>query len=225
MVEPGGSRRSRGRGRRGRTSGGGGGRKNFNSKGPSVRVNGDAQQVYAKYMKLAEDATASGDYGAAEGLYQHAEHYLRTHNSQRDQDDTRQQRNGSERGDRDDRNGRGERGERGDDGDRNARSDRGDRGGRGERRDGHNGRDDQARTDGATGDAARDVTEAAAPTPNATLEAPAAAEQVEAAPAGAGPVEAAASVEASTEEEAVEPPKPKRARRSRAKKPAVDESE
>ena len=190
--------------------------------------------MYAKYIKLAEDAAASGDYGAAEGLYQHAEHYLRTHNSQRDQDATRQQRNGSERGDRDDRNDRGERGERGDRydrGDRNARSDRSDRsersdrGGRGERQDAHNGRDDQARTDGATGDAARDVTEAAAPTPNATLEAPAAAEQVEAAPAEAGPVEAAAAVEASTEEEAVEPPKPKRARRSRAKKPAVDESE
>ena len=93
MSDLGGARRSRGRGRRGRSPGGG--RKNFNSKGPTSRVNGDAQQVYAKYTKLAEDASAAGDYATAESLFQHAEHYLRVLNSQRGNEAPRQDRNGA----------------------------------------------------------------------------------------------------------------------------------
>ncbi len=127
MAEAGGSRRSRGRGRRGRGSSGGG-RKTFNSKGPTARVNGDAAQVYAKYQKLAEDAAAAGDYGTSESLYQHAEHYLRIVNAQREKEEAGRHRNGEQRD-------RGERGERRDRGDRGG-------GGGGERRETRSGRGD-----------------------------------------------------------------------------------
>lgn len=120
MVEAGGARRSRGRGRRSR--GPTGGRKSYNSKGPTIRVNGDAQQVYAKYMKLAEDASGSGDQATAESLFQHAEHYLRIVNAIREKEEASRPRNGDQR-DRD----------------------RGERGPRGEKREGRNGGDDGER--------------------------------------------------------------------------------
>ncbi len=52
----------------------------FDSSGPDVKVRGTASQVLEKYLALARDATASGDRIAAEGYYQHAEHYYRVIN-------------------------------------------------------------------------------------------------------------------------------------------------
>lgn len=75
------AKRSRGR------SGGGGGRRNgsprhqsFDSNGPSIRIRGNASQVYEKYIQLARDANAAGDRITAENMYQHAEHYFRLMN-------------------------------------------------------------------------------------------------------------------------------------------------
>lgn len=49
----------------------------FDSQGPDVRVRGTAQQLFEKYLQLGRDATSSGDRVAAEGYFQHAEHYFR----------------------------------------------------------------------------------------------------------------------------------------------------
>jgi len=49
----------------------------FDSSGPDVRVRGTAQQLFEKYQQLGRDATSIGDRVAAEGFYQHAEHYFR----------------------------------------------------------------------------------------------------------------------------------------------------
>ncbi|MDH3738686.1 MAG: DUF4167 domain-containing protein, partial [Alphaproteobacteria bacterium] len=45
--------------------------------GPGARVRGNSAQIYEKYQQLARDAASSGDRVAAEGFYQHAEHYYR----------------------------------------------------------------------------------------------------------------------------------------------------
>lgn len=66
-------------------SGGGGGNGNqplnrnhvFDSSGPDVRLRGTAQQLFEKYLQLGRDATSGGDRVAAEGYFQHAEHYFR----------------------------------------------------------------------------------------------------------------------------------------------------
>lgn len=50
---------------------------NFESSGPDVKIRGTAQQVQEKYLNLARDAFSAGDRIAAEGYYQHAEHYFR----------------------------------------------------------------------------------------------------------------------------------------------------
>ena len=50
---------------------------NFDSNGPSIRIRGNASQVYEKYLQLARDANAAGDRINAENMYQHAEHYFR----------------------------------------------------------------------------------------------------------------------------------------------------
>ena len=67
-----------------RMRGRGNGRKNsnpriqtFESNGPEVKVRGNAQQVVEKYLALARDASSAGDRIAAEGYFQHAEHYFR----------------------------------------------------------------------------------------------------------------------------------------------------
>lgn len=49
----------------------------FDSNGPDVRVRGNANQVYEKYLALARDASSAGDRVIAESYYQHAEHYYR----------------------------------------------------------------------------------------------------------------------------------------------------
>src|SRR5438067_2470531 len=83
---------------RGRNGGGGGGMmphhnrgprpphrsQTFESNGPSVKIRGNAYQVFERYIALAREARTSGDRVAAENLYQHAEHYFRIMNAQGD---------------------------------------------------------------------------------------------------------------------------------------------
>lgn len=49
----------------------------FDSSGPNVKVRGNAQNIYEKYMALARDAQTAGDYVVYENYAQHAEHYKR----------------------------------------------------------------------------------------------------------------------------------------------------
>ena len=97
-MRPGQNKRSRGRngGGGGPPHGGGGGGggpqhhnnrprpphriQTFDSNGPSVKIRGNAYQVFERYVALAREAQASGDRVAAENLYQHAEHYFRMMN-------------------------------------------------------------------------------------------------------------------------------------------------
>jgi uncharacterized protein DUF4167 len=81
---------------RGRNGGGGGGMmphhnrgprpphrsQTFESNGPSVKIRGNAYQVFERYVAMAREAQTSGDRVAAENLYQHAEHYYRIMNAQ-----------------------------------------------------------------------------------------------------------------------------------------------
>ena len=53
--------------------------RSWDSQGPeNIKVRGNAQTVYERYMQLARDAAASGDRVLAENYTQHAEHYFRT---------------------------------------------------------------------------------------------------------------------------------------------------
>jgi len=54
----------------------------FDSNGPSVKIRGNAYQVFERYLALAREAQSSGDRIAAENFYQHAEHYFRMMNAQ-----------------------------------------------------------------------------------------------------------------------------------------------
>ncbi len=49
----------------------------YESNGPEVKIRGNAHHITEKYLQLARDATASGDYVTAENHHQHAEHYFR----------------------------------------------------------------------------------------------------------------------------------------------------
>ena len=49
----------------------------FDSSGPSVKIRGNAYQVFERYIAMAREAGSAGDRIAAENLYQHAEHYYR----------------------------------------------------------------------------------------------------------------------------------------------------
>src|SRR5437762_13616084 len=92
-MRPGQKNRSRGRNgggmphhNRGGGGGGGGPRpphrsQNFESNGPSVKIRGNAYQVFERYIAMAREAQTSGDRVAAENLYQHAEHYFRIMNA------------------------------------------------------------------------------------------------------------------------------------------------
>ena len=53
----------------------------FDSNGPSVKIRGNAYQVFERYLALAREAQSSGDRIAAENFYQHAEHYFRVMNA------------------------------------------------------------------------------------------------------------------------------------------------
>ena len=79
-----GMKRQRGRNRK---PGGGQGNNNANATNPNrswdsqgpenMKVRGNAQTVYERYMQLARDASAAGDRVLAENYTQHAEHYFR----------------------------------------------------------------------------------------------------------------------------------------------------
>src|SRR5579872_833989 len=56
----------------------------FDSNGPSVKIRGNAYQVFERYVALAREAASAGDRIAAENLYQHAEHYFRIMNANGD---------------------------------------------------------------------------------------------------------------------------------------------
>ena len=111
--------------RRNRNKGGGGNSNNpnrsFDSNGPEVRVRGNANTVYEKYVQLAQDANRNGNRVRAEALYQHAEHYLRVHTEQQAARDAatkeKEAREAKRREERDARNeNRGNRDKDGDDG-------------------------------------------------------------------------------------------------------------
>ncbi|MDN5249255.1 MAG: DUF4167 domain-containing protein [Alphaproteobacteria bacterium] len=51
--------------------------KTFESNGPGIKIRGNAQHIYEKYIALARDAQATGDNIIAENFLQHAEHYKR----------------------------------------------------------------------------------------------------------------------------------------------------
>ena len=53
----------------------------FDSNGPSVKIRGNAYQVFERYLALAREAQTSGDRIAAENFFQHAEHYFRVMNA------------------------------------------------------------------------------------------------------------------------------------------------
>lgn len=94
-MRPGQNKRGRGRNHNPNNMGGGGQHNNnnnngnnrgprpphrmqtFDSNGPSVKIRGNAYQVFERYIALAREASSSGDRIAAENLYQHAEHYYR----------------------------------------------------------------------------------------------------------------------------------------------------
>jgi hypothetical protein len=92
MMRQGQGKRNRGR-HNGGSGGGGGGHQQgnrprpphrvqvFESSGPSVKIRGNAYQVFERYIALAREAASSGDRIAAENLYQHAEHYFRVMNA------------------------------------------------------------------------------------------------------------------------------------------------
>jgi hypothetical protein len=53
----------------------------FDSRGPGDRIRGTAPQIYERYLTLAREAARIDDRVAAEGYYQHAEHYFRVGNA------------------------------------------------------------------------------------------------------------------------------------------------
>jgi Domain of unknown function (DUF4167) len=56
----------------------------FDSNGPNVRVRGNANQIFERYVALAREAAIGDDRVGAENFYQHAEHYFRIANASRD---------------------------------------------------------------------------------------------------------------------------------------------
>jgi hypothetical protein len=53
----------------------------FDSNGPNVKIRGTPHQIFERYTALGREASTSGDWVAAENLYQHAEHYFRVTNA------------------------------------------------------------------------------------------------------------------------------------------------
>ena len=66
-------KRQRGRGRKPNNPG----NRSFESNGPGVKIRGNANQIYEKYLQYGRDAQTSGDRVTAEAFFQHAEHYYR----------------------------------------------------------------------------------------------------------------------------------------------------
>ncbi|MBR2124160.1 MAG: DUF4167 domain-containing protein [Acetobacter sp.] len=53
----------------------------FDSRGPDVRLRGTAQQLFEKYLQLAQDAVGGDDKVMVDAYFQYAEHYFRTLNA------------------------------------------------------------------------------------------------------------------------------------------------
>jgi hypothetical protein len=56
----------------------------FDSNGPNTKIRGSAHQIFERYIALAREAAIGGDRVAAENFYQHAEHYFRLANANRE---------------------------------------------------------------------------------------------------------------------------------------------
>ena len=56
----------------------------FDSNGPNIKIRGSAHQIFERYVGLAREATVAEDRVAAENFYQHAEHYFRINNANRE---------------------------------------------------------------------------------------------------------------------------------------------
>jgi Domain of unknown function (DUF4167) len=56
----------------------------LDSRGPDTKIRGTAYQIYERYIALAREAATSDDRVAAENFYQHAEHYFRINNINRE---------------------------------------------------------------------------------------------------------------------------------------------
>ncbi len=56
----------------------------FDSNGPNLKIRGGAYQIFERYVTLAREAAIGGDPVTAENLYQHAEHYFRIDNANRE---------------------------------------------------------------------------------------------------------------------------------------------
>jgi hypothetical protein len=76
------------------------GKRNQNPRGSNIdgggndgKIRGSAQQILDKYLTLARDASAAGDRIAAEGFFQHVEHYQRVLNSDSGKPSNQQNRN------------------------------------------------------------------------------------------------------------------------------------
>jgi Domain of unknown function (DUF4167) len=56
----------------------------FDSNGPNIKIRGSAHQIFERYVALAREAAIGDDRVAAENFYQHAEHYFRINNANRE---------------------------------------------------------------------------------------------------------------------------------------------
>jgi len=56
----------------------------FDSNGPNIKLRGSAHQIFERYVGLAREAMIGDDRVAAENFYQHAEHYFRINNANRE---------------------------------------------------------------------------------------------------------------------------------------------
>ena len=79
-MKPMNSRRSRVGRNGGKRAFSNGGNRSFESNGPDVKVRGTPHQICEKYLTLAREAAVAGNRIAAEGYFQHAEHYFRLMN-------------------------------------------------------------------------------------------------------------------------------------------------
>ena len=106
MRQNGPQRRGRGRpsGRRGFNNSP---NRSYDSSGPDVKIRGTASTVYDKYQALGRDAMLSGDRVAAENFFQHAEHYYRVVQANKQQAGDSEQRDSRGRGQQN-RGGRGD---------------------------------------------------------------------------------------------------------------------
>ena len=53
------------------------GSQTLDSNGPNVKIRGNPNQIFERYVALGREASTSSDRVNTENLYQHAEHYFR----------------------------------------------------------------------------------------------------------------------------------------------------